>query len=170
MGIPAEFQVDPSSSGRRKVPVLGRLAVRHAAASVSKVRRRVVDDLSCLGLPHDLVEDAALLLSEMVSNAVRFADPLPGNVLLVRWSVVKGRLLLRVTDGGGRARPQVREASPTDTCGRGLAIVDAVSVAWGVKRRGSGLRRSSTVWAALPIRQSPGRPGGEPQPGPGSPL
>jgi len=162
VGIPPEFQVDPLSSGRRKVPVLGRLAVRHAAASVSKVRRRVVDDLSCLGLPHDLVEDAALLVSEMVSNAVRFADPLPGDVLLVRWGVVKGRLLLRVTDGGGRDRPQVREASPTDSRGRGLAIVDAVSVAWGVKRGGSGVRRSSTVWAALPIRQTPGRRGGEP--------
>jgi anti-sigma regulatory factor (Ser/Thr protein kinase) len=142
------------------VPVLGRLAVRHAAASASKVRQRAVDDLAGFGLPHDLVEDAALLLSEMVSNAVRFAEPLPGDVLLVSWGVVEGRLLLRVTDGGGRDRPQVRDAGPTDTRGRGLAIIDAVSATWGVKRRGSGLRRSSTVWAALPIRPARGRPGG----------
>jgi anti-sigma regulatory factor (Ser/Thr protein kinase) len=159
VGDTSKFQVDPSSSGRRKVPVLGRLAVRHAAASASKVRRRVADDLAGLGLPHDLVEDAALLLSEMVSNAVRFAEPLPGDGLLVSWGVVKGRLLLRVTDGGGRDRPQVRDASPTDTRGRGLAIVDAVSAAWGVKRRGSSIRRSNTVWAALPIRPAQGGPG-----------
>jgi len=68
-------------------------------APSGEVRRRVVDGLARLGLPHDLVEDAALLLSEMVSNAVRFADPLPGDVLLVR-ACGQVRLLLRVTDGG----------------------------------------------------------------------
>jgi serine/threonine-protein kinase RsbW len=142
------------------VPVLARLAVRHAAASASRVRRRLDDDLARLGLPHELVEDAALLLSEMIGNAVRFADPLPGNGLLVSWDLVKGRLLLRVTDGGGPNRPQVRDAGPFDTRGRGLAIVDAISAAWGVKRRGSGVGRSSTVWAALPTRQADGRPAG----------
>ncbi len=142
------------------MPVLGRLAVRHAAASAGQVRRRLVDDLARLGLPHDLVEDAALLLSEMVGNAVRFADPLPGNVLVVSWGLVKGRLLLRVTDGGGPNRPQVRDAGPFDTRGRGLAIVEAMSAAWGVKRGASGVGRSSTVWAALPTRQAEGRPAG----------
>jgi len=154
------FQIDPSSSRRRKVPVLGRLAVRHAAASAGRARRRLVDDLARLGLSDELVEDAALLISEMVGNAVRFADPLPGNVVFVRWGLVKGWLLLRVTDGGGRDKPQVRDAGPFDTRGRGLAIVDAVSAAWGVKRGGSGVGRSSTVWAALPTRQAEGRAAG----------
>jgi len=162
------FQIDPSSSRRRKVPVLGRLAVRHAAASAGRARRRLVDDLDRLGLPHELVEDAALLLSEMVGNAIRFADPLPGNVLLVRWGLVKGRLLLRVTDGGGRDKPQVRDAGPFDTRGRGLAIVEAVAAAWGVKRGGRGVERSRTVWAALPTRHAEGRPAGASVEGPGS--
>jgi serine/threonine-protein kinase RsbW len=134
--------------------------VRHASASVGLVRRRLVDDLARLGLPHELVEDAALLLSEMVGNAVRFARPLPGNVLLVRWGIVRGRLLLRVTDGGGPDQPRVRDTGPSDTRGRGLAIVEAISAAWGVKRRVSGTGRSSTVWAALPTRQAEGRPAG----------
>jgi anti-sigma regulatory factor (Ser/Thr protein kinase) len=152
------------------VPVLGRLAVRHAAASAGQARRSLVGDLAGLELPHELVEDAALLLSEMVGNAVRYADPLPGNVLLVSWGLVKGRLLLRVTDGGGRDQPRVRDAGPFDTRGRGLAIVDAISAVWGVKRRGSGGRRSTTVWAALPTRQAEGRRAGAPlpvSPGPG---
>ncbi len=140
------------------MPVLGRLAVRHAAASAGRARRRLVDDLARLGLSDELVEDAALLLSELVGNAVRFADPLPGNVLVVRWGIVKGRLLLGVTDGGGRGTPQVRDAGPFDTRGRGLAIVEAVSTTWGVKRGRSGVGRSSTVWAALPTRHVERRP------------
>lgn len=139
------------------MPVLGRLAMRHAAASAGRVRRRLVEDLARLGLPDELVEDAAVVLSEMVGNAVRFAEPLPGNVLLVRWGLVQGRLLLRVTDGGGRDQPRLRDAGPSDTRGRGLAIVDALSAAWGVKRSWSGLGRSRTVWAALPTRQAESR-------------
>ncbi len=96
------------------------------------------------------MQDAALVLSEMVGNAVRYARPLPGNVLLASWEHAEGRLLLRVTDGGGRQRPQVRDAGPSDTRGRGLAIVDAVAAAWGVQRRGgAGPGRSSTLWAEL---------------------
>ncbi len=139
------------------MPGLGRLAMRHAAASAGRVRRRLVEDLARLGLPDELVEDAAVVLSEMVGNAVRFAEPLPGNVLLVRWGLVQGRLLLRVTDGGGRDQPRLRDAGPSDTRGRGLAIVDALSAAWGVKRSWSGLGRSRTVWAALPTRQAESR-------------
>jgi anti-sigma regulatory factor (Ser/Thr protein kinase) len=131
--------------------------MRHAAASAGRVRRRLVEDLARLGLPDELVEDAAVVLSEMVGNAVRFAEPLPGNVLLVRWGLVQGRLLLRVTDGGGRDQPRLRDAGPSDTRGRGLAIVDALSAAWGVKRSWSGLGRSRTVWAALPTRQAESR-------------
>jgi len=123
--------------------------VRHAGASASQARRRLVDDLARLGIPREAIQDAELVLSEMVGNAVRYARPLPGNVLLATWEHANGRLLLRVTDGGGRGQPKVQEAGPFDTRGRGLAIIDAVAAAWGVKRRGAGIARSSTVWAEL---------------------
>jgi anti-sigma regulatory factor (Ser/Thr protein kinase) len=123
--------------------------VRHAAASASKARRRLADDLGRRGLPREAIQDAALVLSEMVANAVRYAHPLPGNVLLATWDHADDRLMLRVTDGGGRGQPQVRDAGPSDTRGRGLAIVDTVAAAWGVKRRGAGIGRSRTVWAEV---------------------
>jgi len=113
------------------------------------VRRRLVDDLARLGIPREAIQDAALVLSEMVGNAVRYARPLPGNVLLATWQHANGRVLLRVTDGGGRGQPRVQEAGPLDTRGRGMAIVDAVAAAWGVKSREAGIARSSTVWAEL---------------------
>jgi hypothetical protein len=48
--------------------------------------------------------------------------------------MVKGRLL-RVSDGGGPDRPQVRDAGPFDTRGRGLAIVQAIYPSHGSQAR-----------------------------------
>ncbi len=123
--------------------------MRHTAASAGQVRLRLADDLARLGLARELVEDAALLVSELVGNAVRYAHPLPGDVLRVSWEYARGQLVLRVTDGGGRDQPQIRDANPWDTRGRGLAIVDAIAVAWGVERIRNGAGRSSTIWAEL---------------------
>jgi two-component sensor histidine kinase len=130
------------------------LTVRHGAESAGRVRRHLVDELIRRGLSGAVVEDAALLVSELVSNAVRYAKPLPGDVLRVAWDLVGSHLLLKVTDGGGMDAPHRQDAGPRDTRGRGLAIVEAVAVRWGVERV-DGNR--STVWAELPV---PGyRPG-----------
>src|SRR6266496_1500920 len=130
---------------------LGGLTVRHAAASAGQVRRRLVEDLNRLGFSRELVDSAALLVSELIGNAIRYARPLPGNVLRVRWELGGGRLLLRVTDGGGRDEPQLKDAGPADTRGRGLAIVATISAAWGVERAPHAVGTASTVWAALPL-------------------
>jgi anti-sigma regulatory factor (Ser/Thr protein kinase) len=131
-----------------EVTGLGGLTVRHAAASVRQVRRWLVAELDRLGLPGDVIDDAALLVTELVGNAVQYALPLPGGVLRVTWDCVSDRLLLRVTDGDGPARPLLRNAGRFDTRGRGLAIVDAVAAAWGIERGRFG-GASSTVWAEL---------------------
>src|SRR6266496_2202844 len=102
---------------------LGGLTVRHAAASAGQVRRRLVEDLNRLGFSRELVDSAALLVSELIGNAIRYARPLPGNVLRVRWEL-----------GGG-----------------GLAIVATISAAWGVERAPHAVGTASTVWAALPL-------------------
>ena len=98
-----------------------------------------------------MVDDAALLASELVGNSIRYAHPLPGGVMCVAWSVENRRVLLEVTDGGGRSSPQVREAGPSDVRGRGLAIVDALAEDWGVDRRENGVSPVSTVWVELPV-------------------
>jgi serine/threonine-protein kinase RsbW len=132
--------------------------VRHEAESAGQVRRALVDDLSRDGLSRDVIDDAALLITELVTNAVRYAKPLPGGVLQISWTLDSGRLRLRITDGGGRDAPHRLDAGPRDTRGRGLAIVDAVAARWGVEREVGGL---STVWAELtatPARSGTGRP------------
>jgi serine/threonine-protein kinase RsbW len=127
------------------------VTVRHAPTSAGQVRREIGADLSRRGLSSAVVDDVTLLASELVGNSVRYAHPLPGGVLRVSWSVEPECVLLRVTDGGGRSSPQVRDAGPFDVRGRGLAIVDSLARSWGVDRAdGTGLRRS-TVWAELSV-------------------
>jgi serine/threonine-protein kinase RsbW len=126
------------------------VTVRHEPTSAGEVRRALTDDLSRRGLPDDVVDDAALLASELVGNSVRHAYPLPGGVLRVGWEVEAGRVVLRVTDGGGREAPHVRDAGPRDVRGRGLAIVDSLAADWGVDRSEKDAGPVSTVWAELP--------------------
>jgi anti-sigma regulatory factor (Ser/Thr protein kinase) len=151
---------------------LGTVMVRHTASSAGLVRRQLVADLDALGLDGETIENAALLASELVGNAVRYAHPLPGDLLRVEWTLEDGRLMIRVTDGGGRQAPHVRSAGPADTSGRGMAIVDALAAAWGVDRidgpdftatqseadtEPAGLSGASTVWAQLPAARAGGQ-------------
>jgi serine/threonine-protein kinase RsbW len=131
------------------VRTLGTMTVRHAPASACQVRRHLTDDLTRQGMPGGVVENAALLVSELVGNSVRYAHPLPGGVLRVHWFLDSDRLMLRVTDGGGWGRPRRREAGPRDTRGRGLAIVDAVAADWGVERTSDAIGDPTTVWATV---------------------
>ena len=127
------------------------MTVRHAPTSAGEVRRTLSEDLTRRGLDPEVVDDAALLATELVGNSVRHARPLPGGVMRVAWSVHDSRVLLKVTDGGGRSSPHVREAGPSDVRGRGLAIVDALVVDWGIDRCENGVGPVSTVWAELSV-------------------
>lgn len=105
-------------------------------SSVPAARHLVRDDLVGRQMPRRVVEDALVVVTELMGNAVRHARPLdadgePGNVRL-RWNVVGGRVRVDVTDGGGAQRPHVERHSPAETGGRGLAIVSAVASDWGV--------------------------------------
>jgi serine/threonine-protein kinase RsbW len=124
------------------------LLVRHEAESAGQVRRALVDDLARAGLSREVIDDAALLVTELVTNSVRYARPLPGDVLQVNWDLERDRLVLRITDAGGRDAPHRLDAGPRDTRGRGLAIVAAVAARWGVEREVDDL---STVWAELAV-------------------
>lgn len=132
--------------------MLRMVTVSHTPASAGQVRRELGADLARRGVHADLVADASLLISELIGNAVRYARPLPGGVLRIAWSLRPGCLLLRVSDGGGRSAPHVRESGPSDIRGRGLAIVESLARAWGIDRYGTGLGAVSTVWAELPTR------------------
>jgi anti-sigma regulatory factor (Ser/Thr protein kinase) len=138
-----------------------------APASVAFARRALSDDLTSEGVYDHAVCDAVLVVSELVSNAILHAYPLPGEQLKVAWIVDNGWLELAVSDGGSATMPQAGHPTAASVDGRGLAIVAHISQTWGVRTDEVGL----TVWAILP---APGRGGVEQpideQPGFGVPL
>jgi anti-sigma regulatory factor (Ser/Thr protein kinase) len=83
-----------------------------------------------------VIEDALVVVTELVGNAVRHARPLHGTnrsgVVVLRWDVAGLDVRIDVTDGGGTHQPHVEPPSLAETGGRGLAIVSAVASDWGV--------------------------------------
>jgi len=107
------------------------------------------------GLPV-LADDAAVIVSELVSNAMRHG--IGGRVgsaydcvELILWRR-SGQIICAVTDSGTGA-PVLADPDPLAEQGRGLHVVEALSTTWGWTKLG-GCRKA--VWAALPI------PGAEP--------
>ena len=73
------------------------------------------------------VDDAELLTSELVTNAVRHA----GAPVVVRVGQEADGVIVAVQDPAP-ALPTPRPAGPEDVSGRGLAIVAAMAADWGV--------------------------------------
>lgn len=100
------------------------------------------------GISADRCDDAALIVSELVGNALRHGRPRPDGTLLVSWVLDGHRLRVEVTDGGGFTRPELRPATDNEMAvsGRGLAIIDMLAEAWGSHSDATG----TTVWALVP--------------------
>ncbi len=78
------------------------------------------------GLDEDVIDDASLLTTELLSNAVRHG----AGAVKLRIQVREGVVEVRVHDDGDDL-PEVNHADPTSTGGRGLWIVECVSDDWG---------------------------------------
>jgi len=124
-------------------------------SSVAVARQRLTADLSAAGVFGQAVGDAALVVSELLSNAIKHAWPLPGAKLQVAWMVEQGSVEVAVSDGGGPTRPRESHPSRSALGGRGLGIVDELSRDWGIRADGIG----QTVWAVLPAPRPSVRPG-----------
>jgi serine/threonine-protein kinase RsbW len=111
------------------------------ASGVSTARSLVRTALAAWGLG-DLADDAALIVSELMTNSVQHTACRNVRVSVTR--PAPDRVRVAVVDAS-RARPALRTASDTETDGRGLAIVDALAVRWGTDL----LRWGKRAWAEL---------------------
>ncbi|AZM60229.1 hypothetical protein DMA10_09640 [Streptomyces sp. WAC 01420] len=112
--------------------------------AVRAARTAVRDQLRLWGL--DSVGDlAALLVSELVTNALRHATG-PVGVRLVRPSDLGKVLLVEVSDPLPDP-PRERDARPEDEGGRGLQLLASASRRWGTRPGASG----KTVWFELAV-------------------
>lgn len=120
----------------------------YTASSVGVARRRLISNLHQAGVLKTPANDAGLVLSELLSNALRHATPRPGGTVKVSWELGAETVLVAVSDGGGQTLPTVHEASRSALGGRGLGIVVQLALRWGVIRDDT----ETTVWAELPVQ------------------
>ena len=137
------------ATATRRATTTASLLFAHTTASVRSARRRLANDLEKRGVPKEIIDDAVLVLSEVLSNAMRHARPLGSGKIKVAWDVRAGAVEIEVTDGGGATRPYPAHPSLSSLGGRGLGIVTTLTSDWGVKASG----RETTVWAVLPMEE-----------------
>ncbi|MGW7195907.1 ATP-binding SpoIIE family protein phosphatase [Streptomyces chryseus] len=127
------------------------------AADVRRARKLVDGQLARWGLP-ELADTTRLLVSEVVTNAVRHAGGRPVELRLARADT----LLCEVSDAE-HTLPAMRDAGPEEESGRGLRLVSTLAHRWGASHSGPG----KVVWfeQALPARAHRGAGSGRPLPG-----
>jgi hypothetical protein len=114
--------------------------------SVPVSRHLVLELLRAWDVPHDR-EDAALLVTELVSNVVDHVGG--GTSLTLEVGVSDDWLRIAVADSSS-VRPVVHELSHVRPRGRGMRMVQAIADRWGAEDHRGGKR----VWFEL---RPPGR-------------
>ena len=107
---------------------------------VGRARRLVREQLGQWGL-QELAETTALLVSELVTNALRVA----GNRVQLQLMRVD-KLLVEVSDDDHNL-PSLEPSEALDEDGRGLSLVSQLSARWGTSRKAVG----KVVWFELPL-------------------
>ncbi|MFF7455377.1 SpoIIE family protein phosphatase [Kitasatospora sp. NPDC008115] len=105
-------------------------------AAVARVREAATEQLTAWGL-EELAFTTELVLSELVTNAIRYAGG-PVGVRLIRAE----RLTCEVSDPSA-TQPRMRRARLTDEGGRGLYLVAQLTTRWGSRYT----RHGKTIWA-----------------------
>lgn len=116
------------------------LTLAGVTASIPEARRFARATLQSWEL-HLVVDAAALIVSELATNAVLHAR----SSFTVRLALDgQGKLLVEVVDGSVRP-PQAKPHGAGATTGRGLSIVEELADEWGVEPRPDG----KAVWVRL---------------------
>ena len=116
------------------------------AESAGVARAQLMEWLDDLG-DGDKRDDARLVVSELVGNAVRHARPLADGTMRIAWGRTEGEIDIAVTDGGALTTPEKLDAGVSDLAGRGLAIVETLATKWWVE----STRSRTTVHALLDL-------------------
>ncbi|WP_157873382.1 ATP-binding protein, partial [Streptomyces neyagawaensis] len=107
-------------------------------AAVGRARANVARQLAVWGL-EELDFLAELVVSELVTNAIRYGRP------PIRLRLIHDRTLLCEVSDAGSTTPHLRRARVFDEGGRGLLLVAQLAERWGTRHA----RHGKTVWAEL---------------------
>ena len=122
------------------------LEVPPVGSSVQDGRRFATATLTEWAVPPEIVQDATLIVSELLTNAIVYGTP----PIRLRLRKTADELAIEVDDAAS-AMPRKLRATPTDLHGRGLAIVADIGSRWAARPDGYG----KTVWSTLAIPRSP---------------
>ncbi|HTI22993.1 MAG TPA: STAS domain-containing protein [Kutzneria sp.] len=140
--VPTFAQVTEAVQALKAVPgrQLATLELPPSTGSPALARRFVTETLDGWQIRH-LTDDACLIVSELVENAIVHG----GSVAKLRLELRRGLLTVAVRDGSATP-PSRLEPGAAGTGGRGIFLVDAMSKAWGSTPTWDG---GKVVWAVL---------------------
>jgi anti-sigma regulatory factor (Ser/Thr protein kinase) len=119
------------------------LAPDPGAASLA---RRCLNDIEAT-LPPSVRRDVALLISELVTNAVRHAGASSEDSIELSIDVGRSRVRVDVTDPGPGFEVVPMSPTKSQSSGWGLYLVSRLSDRWGVDRAARG----TSVWFEVDI-------------------
>ncbi|MBV7244846.1 MULTISPECIES: ATP-binding protein [Streptomyces] len=127
----------------------GQFAVQLSATrrGARLARLLATEQLRSWGLP---LEDASLVIGELATNAALHGY-VPGRDFRILLSVYGDVLRIEVADTRGDRLPEKRDAGADSEGGRGLLLVEALSVRWGTEH---GPFPRKTVWAEVALTGS----------------
>ncbi|WP_075737708.1 ATP-binding protein [Streptomyces acidiscabies] len=121
-------------------------ALPATAESVAGARSRVHRALNAWHIPADSRDTAALVVSELFTNAVTHTNTRTVTCVL---AATEHHVLVQVEDHGTEpSAPALQHADPQEERGRGLLLVEAVSQSWGATSPDSRAG-GRVVWAML---------------------
>lgn len=120
-----------------------RQVVLPADVTAPRAAREFLAEACCGSHDSQVVEEAQLLVSELVTNAVRYGAP---PIELQVRCAGEDTLQVRVRDSERKA-PQPKDVGLDAEGGRGLMLVDLVSEAWGHEDDHDG----KAVWFTLKV-------------------
>ncbi|WP_030478926.1 ATP-binding protein [Lentzea albidocapillata] len=117
-----------------------RVILTAEGGSCARARQVVREVAASWELSEDLVDDAQLVVTELVSNGIDHGE---GPITLTV-SRKAGGMLVEVHDESSKL-PELRPVDPSSPRGRGMQLVRALSVKWGTTPQSGG----KVVWAQL---------------------
>ncbi|MET9776554.1 SpoIIE family protein phosphatase [Streptomyces sp. NPDC006367] len=114
----------------------------HDRTAPAAARGLVRDRLRSWGLGEETIEATELIVSELVTNAVRYGTP------PLRLRLLRGSTLTCEIHDSSPLTPRLRHARTVDEGGRGLFIVSQLATHWGTRYDTDG----KTLWAEQELR------------------
>lgn len=118
-----------ATRGARSATVRLQLDCGPEAAAAARAAISMLDGCA----PRELLDDARLLTSEVVTNAVRHSGAAEGSVVDVEVAATADHVAVGVSDQGNGFVPRARTKGQSEGSGWGLHLVERLASSWGVE-------------------------------------